>query len=55
LENLIWLPLTSFFRHKTNPFGDYNGDGKVDMLPDTEGGSGHTLWHFIKKTKNIWW
>ena len=27
-------------------FGDYNGDGKTDiMLPDTEGGSGHTLWH----------
>ena len=27
-------------------FGDYNGDGKTDiMLPDTEGGSGQTLWH----------
>ncbi len=27
-------------------FGDYNGDGKTDiMLPDTQGGSGHTLWH----------
>lgn len=26
--------------------GDFNGDGKVDiMLPDTEGGSEHTLWH----------
>ncbi|WP_445455729.1 RHS repeat-associated core domain-containing protein [Flavobacterium sp. HNIBRBA15423] len=27
-------------------FGDYNGDGKTDiMLPDTEGGSNQTLWH----------
>jgi hypothetical protein len=29
-------------------FGDFNGDGKTDIiLPDTEGGSGsaHTLWH----------
>ncbi|OOV29135.1 hypothetical protein BXU11_04210 [Flavobacterium sp. LM5] len=48
-------------------FGDYNGDGKTDiMLPDTEGGSGHTLWHiyygnpkstggefFTKESQNI--
>lgn len=48
-------------------FGDYNGDGKTDiMLPDTEGGSGHTLWHiyysnpqlnngifFVKESHNI--
>ncbi|WP_306350867.1 RHS repeat-associated core domain-containing protein [Flavobacterium sp. '19STA2R22 D10 B1'] len=27
-------------------FGDFNGDGKTDiMLPDTEGGENHTLWH----------
>lgn len=27
-------------------FGDYNGDGKTDiMLPDTEGGEGHVTWH----------
>jgi RHS repeat-associated protein len=48
-------------------FGDYNGDGKTDiMLPDTEGGSNHTLWHiyyanpqptggsfFVKESHNI--
>lgn len=48
-------------------FGDYNGDGKTDiMLPDTEGGSGHTLWYiyygnpkstggefFTKESQNI--
>lgn len=27
-------------------FGDYNGDGKTDLiLADSEGGSGHNLWH----------
>lgn len=27
-------------------FGDYNGDGKTDiMLPETNGGSGHSIWH----------
>lgn len=27
-------------------FGDYNGDGKTDiMLPDSNGGAGKTLWH----------
>ncbi|MFB9109351.1 SpvB/TcaC N-terminal domain-containing protein, partial [Flavobacterium gyeonganense] len=50
-------------------FGDYNGDGKTDiMLPDTEGGEGssHSLWHiyysnpkpaggdfFVKESHNI--
>lgn len=48
-------------------FGDYNGDGKTDiMIPDTEGGEGHTLWHtyysnpkpaggefFTKESQNI--
>ncbi len=47
--------------------GDYNGDGKTDiMLPDTEGGEGHVLWHtyysnpkpaggefFVKESQNI--
>ncbi|MCI9844631.1 RHS repeat-associated core domain-containing protein [Flavobacterium pectinovorum] len=47
--------------------GDYNGDGKTDiMLPDSEGGSGQTLWHiyysnpkptggefFVKESHNI--
>ena len=34
-------------------FGDYNGDGKTDiMLPDTEGGSGHTLWHIYYSNPN---
>lgn len=48
-------------------FGDYNGDGKTDiMLPDTEGGANHTQWHiyysnpspnggafFVKESHNI--
>ncbi|MFV5686546.1 RHS repeat-associated core domain-containing protein [Flavobacterium sp. GB2R13] len=48
-------------------FGDYNGDGKTDlMLPDTEGGINNTLWHtyysnpkptggdlFVKESQNI--
>jgi RHS repeat-associated protein len=48
-------------------FGDYNGDGKTDiMLPDSEGGSGKDLWHiyysnpqpsggefFVKESHNI--
>jgi len=34
-------------------FGDYNGDGKIDiMLPDTEGGSGHFLWHIYYSNPN---
>lgn len=47
--------------------GDYNGDGKTDiMLPDSDGGSGQTLWHtyysnpnpaggsfFVKESQNI--
>jgi RHS repeat-associated protein len=34
-------------------FGDYNGDGKTDiMLPDTEGGSGHTVWHIYYSNPN---
>lgn len=47
--------------------GDYNGDGKTDiMLPDSIGGSGQTLWHtyysnpnpaggsfFVKESQNI--
>ena len=35
-------------------FGDYNGDGKTDvMLPDTEGGIGHTLWHIYYSNPKI--
>lgn len=34
-------------------FGDYNGDGKTDvMLPDTEGGSGNILWHIYYSNPN---
>lgn len=34
--------------------GDFNGDSKVDiMLPDTEGGSGHTLWHIYTSNPKI--
>ena len=34
-------------------FGDYNGDGKTDiMLPDTEGGEGHTQWHIYYSNPN---
>lgn len=36
-------------------FGDYNGDGKTDiMLPDTEGtGPGQTLWHTYFANPNV--
>lgn len=38
--------LDEFTSTKQILFGDYNGDGKTDiMLPDTEGGVNHTLWH----------
>lgn len=38
--------LDEFSDSKQLLFGDFNGDGKTDlMLPDTEGGEGHTLWH----------
>ena len=34
-------------------FGDYNGDGKVDiMLPDTEGGQYNVLWHIYYSNPN---
>ncbi|KIA99667.1 hypothetical protein OA88_19100 [Flavobacterium sp. JRM] len=34
-------------------FGDFNGDGKTDiMLPDSEGGEGHTLWHIYYSNQN---
>lgn len=59
--------LDKFSYKKQLLLGDYNGDGKTDiMLPDTEGGSGHTLWHiyyanpnpaggefFVKESHNI--
>lgn len=59
--------LDKFSDTKQLLLGDFNGDGKTDvMLPDTEGGSGHTLWHiyyanpnpiggeyFVKESHNI--
>ncbi len=59
--------LDKFSETKQLLLGDYNGDGKMDvMLPDTEGGNGHTLWHiyysnpqlnngsfFVKESHNI--
>ncbi|MEO8255511.1 MAG: VCBS repeat-containing protein, partial [Flavobacterium sp.] len=33
--------------------GDYNGDGKVDiMIPDSEGGEGKVLWHIYYSNSN---
>lgn len=59
--------LDEYSKTKQLLIGDFNGDGKIDiMLPDTEGGSGHTLWHiyyanpnpaggefFVKESHNI--
>ena len=56
-----------YTRSKQLLFGDYNGDGKTDiMLPDSNGGRHHTQWHiyysnpnpaggsfFIKESHNI--
>jgi RHS repeat-associated protein len=34
-------------------FGDYNGDGKTDiMLPDSEGGAGQVQWHIYYSNPN---
>lgn len=59
--------LPDYTRGKQILFGDYNGDGKTDLiLPGSEGGSGQTTWHiyycnpnpaggsaFTKETHNI--
>ena len=59
--------LDKYIASKQLLVGDFNGDGKTDiMLPDTLGGSGHTTWHiyysnpnpaggnfFVKETHNI--
>jgi len=45
--------LDAYTKAKQLLVGDYNGDGKTDiMLPDTEGGSGHTLWHIYYSNPN---
>lgn len=45
--------LDKYSKTKQLLLGDYNGDGKTDiMLPDTEGGSGHTLWHIYYSNPN---
>lgn len=45
--------IDAFSDTKQMLFGDYNGDGKTDfMLPDTEGGEGHTLWHIYYSNPN---
>ena len=59
--------LDKFSTTKQMLLGDYNGDGKTDiMLPDSEGGEGQNVWHiyysnpnpaggsfFIKETQTI--
>ncbi|RTY65819.1 hypothetical protein EKM05_09815, partial [Flavobacterium sp. GSP27] len=46
LELLGFGIIDSYSDTKQILFGDYNGDGKTDiMIPHSEGGSGHTLWH----------
>lgn len=45
--------LDKYSKTKQILFGDFNGDGKTDiMLPDTEGGSKHTLWHIYYSNPN---
>lgn len=67
LDRVGYGTLDKYSTTKQILFGDYNGDGKTDiMLPDTEGGSGHNLWHtyysnpnpaggsyFVKESQNI--
>ncbi|KRD57943.1 hypothetical protein ASE40_16485 [Flavobacterium sp. Root935] len=45
--------LDKYSKTKQMLLGDYNGDGKTDiMLPDTEGGSGQTVWHIYYSNPN---
>lgn len=45
--------IDKFSKTKQILIGDYNGDGKTDiMVPDTEGGEGHTLWHIYYSNQN---
>lgn len=45
--------LDKYSKTKQILFGDYNGDGKTDvMLPDAEGGQGQTLWHIYYSNAN---
>lgn len=53
VENIGQGIIDKYSKDKQTLFGDYNGDGKIDlMLPDTEGGSGHTLWHIYYSNPN---
>lgn len=53
LEILGQGTIDAYSKTKQILFGDYNGDGKADiMLPDTEGGSGHTLWNIYYSNPN---
>ncbi|WP_395043756.1 RHS repeat-associated core domain-containing protein [Flavobacterium sp.] len=45
--------LNAYSKTKQILLGDYNGDAKTDvMLPDTEGGEGHTTWHIYYSNPN---
>lgn len=45
--------IDAYNRSKQLLFGDYNGDGKTDlMLPDTNGGRHHTQWHIYYSNPN---
>lgn len=67
MEELGLGTLDKYSSTKQILFGDYNGDGKTDiMLPDSEGGGGQVTWHtyysnpnkaegefFVKETQDI--
>jgi RHS repeat-associated protein len=67
LEQIGSGTIDKYSKTKQLLLGDYNGDGKTDiMLPDSEGGEGHVQWHiyysnanatggeyFIKESHNI--
>lgn len=45
--------LDAYSKTKQMLFGDFNGDGKTDiMLPDSEGGEGQTKWHIYYSNGN---
>lgn len=53
IETIGQGTIDKYSKTKQLLLGDYNGDGKTDiMLPDSEGGSGHAQWHIYYSNPN---
>lgn len=53
LETIGYGTIDEYSPTKQLLFGDYNGDGKTDiMMPDTEGDKDHTYWHIYYANPN---